>query len=152
MLVCNGTLVVTAVKFLEIEFSTGSFAGPETQIVGSRSIKSRNWDIIGDSLDDFTTFPGTALLTLRILILSYMAVELDLLVISVSQLGQCGETHIYNNIMSWKLPWIEVKPVIGDLNLVSIHNLLLKNTISVSQSITPSWVVEGRQRVQETSS
>ena len=87
LLVCNRTLVVTAVKFLEIEFSTGSFAGPETQIVGSSSIESRNWDIIGDSLYDFTTFPGTALLTLRILKFSYMAVELDLLVISMSQLG-----------------------------------------------------------------
>jgi hypothetical protein len=87
LLICDGALVVTAVEFLEIEFSTGSFAGPETQIVGSSSIESRNWDIIGDSLYDFTTFPGTALLTLRILKFSYMAVELDLLVISMSQLG-----------------------------------------------------------------
>jgi hypothetical protein len=30
LLICDGALVVTAVEFLEIEFSTGSFAGPET--------------------------------------------------------------------------------------------------------------------------
>jgi hypothetical protein len=54
--------------------------------------------------------------------------------------------------MSWKLPRIEVKPVIRNLNLVPIHNFLFENTITVSQSITPSWVVEGRQRVQKTSS
>jgi hypothetical protein len=86
LLVCNRTLVVTAVKFLEIEFSTGSFAGPETQIVGGMSIESRNRDIVGHSFDDLTTFPGTALLTLRILEFSHMAVELDLMVISMSQL------------------------------------------------------------------
>jgi hypothetical protein len=77
-LVCNGALIVTAVEFLEVEFSTGSFAGPQTQIVGSRSVEARNWDIISDCFNNLTTFPGASLLALRILEFSDMAVELNL--------------------------------------------------------------------------
>lgn len=61
-------------------------------------------------------------------------------------------TYINDNIVSWKLPRIEVKPVIGHLDLVTIHNFLLEDSISVSQPVTPSWVVEGGERVQETGS
>jgi uncharacterized protein YfaP (DUF2135 family) len=82
-LICNGALVVAAIELLEVELATGSFARPETQIVGSRSVKSRDWDIIGDSLDDLTTFPGATLLTLRVLVFSDMAVELDLKLVSM---------------------------------------------------------------------
>jgi hypothetical protein len=56
-LICNGALVVAAIELLEVELATGGFARPETQIVSSRSVESRDWDIIGDSLDDLTTFP-----------------------------------------------------------------------------------------------
>ena len=51
--------------------------------------------------------------------------------------------------MSRKLPWIEVEPIVGNLDLIPIHNLLLEDTVSVSQSIAPSWVVEGSHAVQE---
>jgi hypothetical protein len=54
--------------------------------------------------------------------------------------------------MSWEFPGIEIKPVVRNLNLVPVNNFLLEDTIAVSQSITPSWVVEGCQGVQETSS
>jgi hypothetical protein len=54
--------------------------------------------------------------------------------------------------MSWKFPRIEVEPVIRNLDLISIHNLLLEDSISVSQSVSPSRVVQRGKRVQETSS
>jgi hypothetical protein len=54
--------------------------------------------------------------------------------------------------VSWKLPRIEVKPVIRNLDLIAIHNFLLEDTISVSQSVSPGWVVERCQGVQETGS
>jgi hypothetical protein len=54
--------------------------------------------------------------------------------------------------MSWKFPRIEVEPIIRNLDLISIHNLLLEDSISVSQSVSPSRVVQRGKRVQETSS
>jgi hypothetical protein len=51
-----------------------------------------------------------------------------------------------------EFPRIEVKPVVRNLNLVAINNLLLEDTISVSQSISPSWVVERSQGIEEASS
>jgi hypothetical protein len=61
-------------------------------------------------------------------------------------------THVNDNVVSGELPGIEVKPVVRNLNLISIHNFLLENTISVSEAIAPSRVVERRERVQEASS
>lgn len=60
-----------------------------------------------------------------------------------------GISHIDKNIMSGKLPRVKVQPVVRNLNLVSIHNLLLKNTITISQPITPSGVVERCQTIQK---
>jgi hypothetical protein len=92
------------------------------------------------------------LLALRILVFSDMAIELNLETISMFRSCGRGETYIHNDIVSWKFPRIEVKPVIRNLNLVSVHNFLLENTIAISQSITPCRVVERRKGVQETSS
>lgn len=54
--------------------------------------------------------------------------------------------------MSWEFPRIEIKPVIGNLDLVAIHDFLLEDTISVSQSVSPGRNVERSHGVQETSS
>jgi hypothetical protein len=54
--------------------------------------------------------------------------------------------------VSWELPRIEVKPVIGNFDLVPVHNFLLEDTISVSQSISPGRDVERSHGVQETGS
>ena len=62
------------------------------------------------------------------------------------------ETYVYDNIVSWKLPRIEVKPVIGNLDLVTIHDFLLEDTVSISQPISPSRHVKRSQGVQETGS
>lgn len=60
--------------------------------------------------------------------------------------------YIDSNVVSWELPGVEVKPVIRHLDLVSIDNFLLENAISISETVTPSGVVEGRQTVEETGS
>jgi hypothetical protein len=51
-----------------------------------------------------------------------------------------------------ELPGVEIKPVVRHFDLIPIDNLLLENTISVPQAITPGRVVEGGQAVQEASS
>lgn len=53
--------------------------------------------------------------------------------------------------MSGEFPRVEVKPVIRDLDLVSINDLLLENTISISKTVAPGGEVEGSQTVEETS-
>jgi hypothetical protein len=68
------------------------------------------------------------------------------------QIYTLSQTYIYNNIVSREFPRVEIKPVIGNLDLVAIHDFLLENTISVSQSISPGWHVERSQGVQETGS
>jgi hypothetical protein len=54
--------------------------------------------------------------------------------------------------MSRELPRIEVKPVIGNLNLIPIHDLLLENPITISKPITPSRKIERGHGIKETSS
>ncbi len=61
-------------------------------------------------------------------------------------------TYIYYNIMSWKFPRVEVKPVVRHLYLISIHDFLLENSVSVSQTVTPSRIVKRSQTIKETSS
>ena len=85
------------------------------------------------------------MLSLRILEFSDVAVELDLQLLTSRFLVAVSWTYIYNDIMSGEFPRIEIEPVIGNFNLVAINNLLLENTIAVSQSVTPSRVIEGRQ-------
>lgn len=38
------------------------------------------------------------------------------------------EHDVYNNIVSWKLPRVEVQPIVWNLNLVSVNNLLFEDT------------------------
>jgi hypothetical protein len=41
-----------------------------------------------------------------------------------------------------KLPGVEVQPIVWNLDLVTIDNFLLEDTISVSQTVSPSGIVE----------
>lgn len=42
------------------------------------------------------------------------------------------ELDVYGDVVPWKLPGVEVKPVIWDLDLVAIDDLLLEDSIFVS--------------------
>jgi hypothetical protein len=54
--------------------------------------------------------------------------------------------------VSGEFPGVEIKPVIGHFDLVAIDNLLLENTISISQTISPGGIVERGQAVEEAGS
>lgn len=62
------------------------------------------------------------------------------------------ELNVHGDIVPGEFPRVEVQPVIWYLHLVSVHNLLLKDTISVTQAITPSRVVQSGHAVKETCS
>lgn len=62
------------------------------------------------------------------------------------------ELNVDSNIISREFPWVEVKPVIGNFDLVPIINLLLKDTVSVSQAVAPCGIIEGSQTVEKAGS
>ena len=78
LLVTNRALIIATVKLLEIKLSACSLTGPETQVIGSRRVKSRNGYIVCNRLDNLTTFPDSNLLSSLVLVLSYISIELDL--------------------------------------------------------------------------
>lgn len=57
--------------------------------------------------------------------------------------------NVNSDIVPRELPWVEIEPVIGDLNLISIDNLLLKDTIPVPKPIAPSRKVHRRHTIEE---
>ena len=50
------------------------------------------------------------------------------------------------------LPWVEVEPVVRNLHLVSVDDLLTEDTVAVAESVSPCWVVERGERIEEASS
>ena len=79
-----------------------------------------------------------------------MAVELDL---SSQRVHVCqnigGLPYIHCHVVPGKLPGIEVKPVVGNLDLVTVNNLLLEDSVTVPQPVTPSGEVQTRKTVEE---
>ena len=62
------------------------------------------------------------------------------------------ELYVHGDIVSWELPRVEVQPIIGYFNLIAVDDFLLKDTISITQAISPSRVVQGSHAIKETSS
>lgn len=60
-------------------------------------------------------------------------------------------TYIDGHVVTRKLPRVEVKPVIGDLDLVAVDDFLLEDTVAIPQTIAPGWKVERGKAVEETS-
>lgn len=52
--------------------------------------------------------------------------------------------------MSRKLPGVEIQPVIGDLDLISIHNFLLEDSVSIAKPISPRRIIQSSHTVKET--
>lgn len=73
---------------------------------------------------------------MRLLILAHVSIKLNL------------DCHI----MTGEFPRIKVEPVIWNLHLVSIDDLLLEDAVSVSKSVSPGWVVHSCQTVEEACS
>lgn len=54
--------------------------------------------------------------------------------------------------MAGELPGVKVEPVVWNLDLVAVDNLLLEDTVAVAQAVAPSGVVERGQTVEEAGS
>jgi hypothetical protein len=71
-----------------------------------------------------------------LLILSNITIKLDL------------DCHV----LTWEFPRIKVQPVIWNLHLISIDDLLLEDAVSVSKSVSPGWVIQCCKTVEEACS
>lgn len=56
------------------------------------------------------------------------------------------------HVMTGEFPRIKVEPVIWNLHLVSIDDLLLEDAVSVSKSVSPGGVIQCCQTVEEACS
>jgi hypothetical protein len=61
------------------------------------------------------------------------------------------ELNVDGDLVSRELPRVVVQPVIWNFHLIAINNLLLEDSIAVTETVAPSWVVECRHAIQETS-
>ena len=62
------------------------------------------------------------------------------------------ELNVHGDIVSGKLPRVEVQPIVRDFYLISVNDFLFKDAISVTQAISPGRVVEGGHAIKETGS
>ncbi|GJC79271.1 hypothetical protein ColLi_02109 [Colletotrichum liriopes] len=149
LLVGDRVFVVAAIELLEIKLAAGGLAGPQTQVVGGGGRVTRNRHVVCYGRDGLAALPGSDGLSAGVCRLLDVTEELDL-----GSYARClgGPTHVHGDIVARELPGVEVKPVVGNLDLVAVDDLLLEDTVPVSQSVAPGGEVEGSQTVKETSS
>ncbi len=59
------------------------------------------------------------------------------------------ELNVDCDIVSREFPGVEVQPVVRNLDLVTIHNLLLEYTILVTKCVSPGWIVHRGHAIEE---
>lgn len=133
LLVRHSAFVLARVELGKVELAAGRFAGPKTQIVHSGRPVARNGYVKRHRRDHLTVLPGDDLLAFIVCVLVHPAVELD----------------IDRDIVSWEFPWVEVQPVVRDLDLIAVFNLLFEDTISISKTVAPSGIIQRSHAVEE---
>ena len=91
--------------------------------------KQLTWHVICDSLHNLTTFPRVDSLALvvsspTLVLLLFMTADCNLLVF----VDMPKELDVDSNVMTGELPWVEVKPVVRDFDLISINDFLFEDT------------------------
>ena len=62
------------------------------------------------------------------------------------------ELNVYSDVMSRKFPRVEVQPIVWNLYLKPVDDFLLKDTISVTQAISPGGIIQCSHTVEKTRS
>lgn len=133
LLIGHRALILSRVELLEIKLATSSLGPPKSQVIGGRCAVTWDWNVVRHGVDNLTTLPSITRLALVVLELVNVPVELD----------------IDRDIVAREFPRIEVEPVIGNLDLVTVDDFLLKDTIAVAEAVAPGRVVEGCHAVEE---
>jgi hypothetical protein len=94
-----------------------------------------------------------------VLVFPDVAVEVNLGRISFSvvdlfetaALSNDRSAYVNDDIVSWELPRIKIQPVIWYFYLISVHNFLLEDAITIPETITPSGIIYRCETVKEAS-
>lgn len=122
--------VIAPVELIEVELVVGSGA-PQTKVVCVISIITWNWRVVSLGYHKIATSPFGPLFAV-IPALFDVASKPD---------------WIYD-IRALDFPWVtSFEPIVRNLNLFAIFDLLLENSIIVSYAITPSWNLKSRKTV-----
>ena len=62
------------------------------------------------------------------------------------------ELNVYSDVVSREFPRVEVQPVVRYLYLEPVDDFLLKDTISITQAVSPGRVIQRSHTVEETRS
>ena len=60
--------------------------------------------------------------------------------------------NVHSDIVPGKFPRVEVQPIVWYLYLISVDNFLLKDTISITQAISPGRIIQCSHTVKKTCS
>lgn len=128
----DGTMVVGRVESIEVEVRARA-RFPKTQVVGVIRVEAGDGSIVGHGEDLLAALPlgslGVAILVL---------------------LRGTVETNLIRDVLALNLPRVAVvQPKIGNLDLVTILNLLLKDAVVVSNTVAPGGDLESGERVNE---
>jgi hypothetical protein len=91
------------------------------------------WHVKSNGLNNLTVLPRALLLALVVLPAVDVAVEL----------------HVNDNVVTLELPGVEVEPVVWHFDLITVNDLLLEDTVTVTQPVSPGRVVERGHGVEE---
>lgn len=131
----DGAGVVRRVELVEVEVSS-RLGLPESQVVGVPSVVTWNRVVVGHGNDLLAALPLGSF-SAAVLVLLRVAVEADLV----------------SDVLSLDLPGVAVvEPEVWDLNLVAVSDLLLEDTVVVSNTVAPSRDFECGEGVDEASS
>lgn len=129
----QGIIVLSSIESKEVELIEGQWF-PQSQSDSVESCIARNGSIISSGDDSFTILPIRSLNSFVIYSFSYLAIEMNFIF----------------NVNTLDLPRISVtQPIIWNLNLKTVFDNLLKDSIVISDTISPSRIVKRCERIQE---
>jgi len=121
----NGIEVIGLIESIEVEFINWH-RSEESEVDSMLLSETWNWDIISLGFDVVVWFP-----------------RCDFVSTVVVLLGVATETDFVLDINSFNFKWVTMsEPIIWRFNLSSVDDLLFENTVMVSDTITPTWIVK----------
>lgn len=137
---------------MEIELALGSFGRPQAEIIRGCSLIAWDRDIVRDCIDNFAALPDCNVLTVFVSVTSSVRhAHFDQGSILVSG-DMTIELNVHGDIVPGEFPRVEVQPIVWYLYLISVDDLLLEDTISITQTIPPGGIIQRSHTVKKTRS
>ena len=62
------------------------------------------------------------------------------------------ELNVHSDIVPGEFPRVEVQPIVRYLDLISVDDFLFKDTIPITQTVSPGGIIQRSHTVKETRS